>query len=261
MFDTEKLERFLSVMMLFTALNLGCLVPVVGGAFGLLLAGDPTRSWPAILALTVVLAPVGLGVTLAVTWLLKRSRTGRAGPFLAAVAEEVEAEPSLGSLLWPLVTPRLVGEVDGHPFRLMLRRQAGILSAADPGRRFVVFGWMYELSMEAGRSGKAGFGPEGVPSLGLGLLGITGPSESRGGLATFACGTEEGERLVSDEAALEAARAMVEYGRSPALVRWTGGRIRVTGYMPDDDAPSSLVSFLRAAGALASRIDLLAEQA
>ncbi len=258
MFDTTIFEKITSIMMLFTMPMVGFMPAMLFISIALLSA-DGTMGYAVALSGGCCSLVVGLVFSLALLLMMKRSRSGRARPFLEEASAQLPGtEIVLGSLLWSLLSPRLKGEVDGHEFRLTFRRQGGILSAADIGSRFLTFGWMYDLVLTLPWTGNAGFSPEAMPNIGLSLFGISGPTEVQDGVKTYSCKNEAGERLVVDQQAIDSAREAVKFGRHGALLRVKPDAIRVSGHVPDGLTPDQLVAFLKHIAALATRAKHLA---
>jgi hypothetical protein len=251
MFDTTLIEKITSLMLLFTLPMVGLAPALMGGAL-FLITFDVSQSWPAGLAACLCLGVGGFACSLAVILILWRSRSGRARVFLEAVAAENGAEVAMGSLLWPLLSPRLRGEVNGFPYRLTFRRRGGILSAADIGRTFVIWGWNYDLVMDVTWEGRAAFLQESSPAVLLSLLGVTGPPVSHEGLVSYACGSPGGEILASDRKALEHARVATRFGIHGALVRVQSDALRMVNSVPHEVTPQDVVALLEACGGLAA---------
>jgi hypothetical protein len=252
MFDTTLIEKITSVMMLFTVPMVGLMFPMLAFILGILVA-DGTQGYAIASAIGICGFAGGLVFTIALLLILKRSRSGRARPFLEEIQAEVGGEVRMGSLLWSLLSPRIHGEIDGHKYRLTFRRQGGIIGAADIGSRFLLWGWAFDLVVTAPWKGTAGFLPEVMPAFGLVLFGISGPAEVRNGMKTFAGGTEGGAKLVADEQALEAAKVATSFGRHGSIVRVKRNAIRMSGFVPDGATPADVAALLKICGALASR--------
>ena len=183
MFDTTIFEKYGSIAMLFTLPMTGFMLPGIVFLFAAI-AADGTVGYGIAGGLGCCGLVGGILFTAGLLWLMKWSRSGRARPFLQGVVDEIGGEIRMGSLVWSLLSPRLTGEFEGHDYRFTLRRQGGVLSAADPGKRFLIWGWAFDMVLTAPWKGTAGFGPEGMPQIGLGLFGISGPRDSRDGVET-----------------------------------------------------------------------------
>ena len=121
MFDTELLERVMSVFLHVSAFLLWFVGPMAFVLpFGLLAARGPEQF--AIVGVVLLLSLVpSFFVAIGLVWLMKRSRNGRGGAFLEPVAAALDAEVSQGSMLWPLLQPRLIRREGKHPFRFVLQ--------------------------------------------------------------------------------------------------------------------------------------------
>lgn len=249
MFDTRPMEKVSSLMILLVipafALSPALLLTVLG-----FLAWDSSGVLVSLLGTACCTAVVGLLLGVALLWFMRWTRTGKAGPFLAEVADDVGGEVQLATLVWSLTSPRLTGTLDGHPYRLTLRRQAGFLSPATVGNRLALFGWSFDLWMAAPIGVKVGFSPQGMAEGGLSLLGIGGPGEDFDGVKVFANRTERGAAIVHDPTAQVAARTAVNYGQNGCLVRVGPDALLVTHILHEGVTPAQTVAFVRAAAAL-----------
>lgn len=256
MFDTTLIEKGTSIMMLFTLPMVGLMFPFLFTAIALMGAQE-VQGFAISGGIGCCSTAVGLVFSLGLLLIMKRSRSGRARPFLEKVQAEIGGEVVMGNLLWSLLSPRLRGEINGHEYRLSFRRQGGILSAADIGRMFLMWGWSYDLVLTSRWNGTAGFAQEAMPNFGLSLFGISGPTEVHDGLKTFANKSEGGALLVADEQTIEHARQAVTFGRNGCLLRVKSDAIRITGFVPIGATPDDVVALLRNCGNIATRAQAL----
>jgi len=252
MFDTTVLEKITSVAVVLTLPVFG-LLPGLFAFTLFLIAADGPQGWA--LAVGGGLCGLGAGLLFMVglALLLKRSRVGRARSFLEAVAAQNGAEVTTGSLLLPLLSPRIRGEVHGFSYRLTFRRRGGILSAADIGKRFLIWGWDYDLFLDLRWEGRAAFLKQGAPAALLSLFGISGPPVERDGLACYACGNTGGEALTSDPEALVHAAIATDFGVNGAMVRVQSDGLRMVHSVPDGASPTDVLALLDACAGLAKR--------
>ena len=256
MFDTTIMEKISSVMILLTLPMVGIAPALLFGAL-FLIASDGPQGWAIGLASSLCLLAGGGVFALGMLAVLWRSRSGRARPFLEEVAAENGAEVTMGSLLWPLLSPRIRGEVNGFPYRLTFRRRGGILSAADIGKTFVIWGWNYDLVLDLEWAGRAAFTKEAAPGALLSVLGVTGPPTAHDGVTAYACSNPGGEALTSDPEALDHARVATAFGIHGALVRGQSDAIRMVNSVAHDATPQDVVALLNACSGLAARARLL----
>jgi hypothetical protein len=207
-------------------------------------------AWPGLclIATTVVATPITWVLMLS---LMRWSRAGRAPALLDAVAAEVGGQVHRPGWMTSLISPHLVGELDDARFRLTLRRQAGILSPATVGKKLAIWGWMYELELDAPTPARIGYGPAGHTAL-VGLFGLKSP-HPLDDLTAYTGGTPDGKERVLRPAAVEAARKLVHFD-GPTLVRVGTDAIRLSGTLKGPIDAAKLVSLIRDTSTLSTAI-------
>lgn len=246
MFDTRPLERLSSLMILP---SLAVLPLVFGGGMAVIVSVGVESHWIGLGlgCCAVAFVPVfGLPLLALLRW----SRTGRARPWLEEVGDALGGgEVQTASYVFSLLSPRLTGTVDGLPYRLDLRRQAGVLSPPTVGNRFLLFGWMFQLRVEAEIGARIGFLPENTPTFGASLLRLTDP-EPVEGLIAFTGGTDRGRELARRPEVQEAARRALD-AIGGLLLRIGPDGIDVSGILPPGVTPGHMAALLRALADLA----------
>ncbi len=248
---TDLLEAIEKAASLVVGFTLAALPLMLGGAAVVLLAlqQQGPGAYLAAACVTAGSVPAFVAPVLA---LFRWSRTGRARPFLAAIRDEVGGEVRTATWLWSLVSPRLSGTLDGAPFRLTLQRTAGVLSPSTVGRRFLLWGWTFDLRLEAPIGVRVSFWPGETP-IGAGLMGLWNPVPCDG-ITAFAGTTERGRELVARDDVIDAARAILDRWGHPVLVRAGPAFIHVAGNLHRDVTPADLVTLLRGVAALAAAL-------
>lgn len=247
MFDTRPLERINSIVIGVVYVSMPLIVGVPLALLALL-AREPRYGISAgALCCTAAAIPL---FSLPLIGLMKWSRTGRAQSFLDEVAATTGGTVSCATWLWSLLSPRLSGTLDGRPFRLTLRRRAGILSPSRVGRRFAIFGWTYDLRVEAPIGAKIGFAKGGVRPVGVGLLGLSGHVELPE-LHAWTGTTEHGKELVERPDVQRAAADIVPFGPAGSLVRAGPDAVVLVGSLPTDVTPTDVAGLLIACKRLA----------
>lgn len=197
----------------------------------------------------------GLVALVPLLWLFRWTRTGQAGSFLDEVSTQTGGEVSTGSLLLPMLSPRITGELHGRSFKLTLRRQAGFLSPSRVGGRFLIFGWFYAVEVDAPIGAKIGFAPEKTSDLGVGLFGLKGPAETTEGLKLWPGSSPRGQALAALPRARDIARRIVGFG-APAgsLVRAGPDRIAMSGMLSTDVTATTVAALLEDLASLAAEL-------
>ena len=180
MMDLRPLEKFSSVVLTATVVMMSLAMPalvLLGAAF------TARESLPLTGGLCCVAATMPIfGVLLQL--LMRWSRRGSALRYLEAVAGElgVAAEITGGTLLLPMLSPRLDCTLEGRVVSVTLRRTAGVLSAPWPGGSGLR-PWTQTLQVSGSIPAKVGFAHEKSNTFGASLLGVSEPQKEEGVLA------------------------------------------------------------------------------
>lgn len=242
MMDTRPFERITSVLLLlaFAPLPLCMGAPLATLA---MLERDVSPSVPIGIACCALAAvPFGVVPFLA---MIRWSRSGRAPGFLGEVAAALGGgKVDCATLLFPTLSPRLTGTIDGRAYRLTLRRTAGLLSPSRVGAKFLIFGWMFELRVEAEIGSKVGYAPAGT--IGGALFGLSNERDLPG-MRIWG-----DPALAERPAALDAARRALAIGQP--LLRAGPDAIDASGMLRTDIAPADIAAFVRDVGSLAKAL-------
>jgi len=202
MIDTRPLELVSSVMMTGVALFL-----TVGWTFGFGLMGLLAATDSLVLGgMTCCMAAPAPFAGIALQVLMRWSRRGSAHHYLTEVTDDLgNGTVEAGTLLLPLMQPRLSATVDGREVKLALRRTAGFLTATRPdGGGILPWTLTLRIPSRGKVPHKVGFTSPIAATVGFGLLGLSGPVKADG--VTVFAGNDSS--LAEAEPVLEAARAL-----------------------------------------------------
>ncbi len=175
--DLRPLEKFSSVLLTVTMVMMSLGMPafvLLGAAFAMRESLALTGGLCCVAATMPVIGVLG-------QLLMRWSRRGSAHKYLQAVAGElgVEAEVTGGTLLLPMLSPRLECILEGRTVSVTLRRTAGVLSAPWPGGSGLR-PWTQTLQVSGSIPAKVGFAHEKSNTFGASLLGVSEPQKEDG---------------------------------------------------------------------------------
>jgi len=199
MIDTRPIETMTSLMVTATVATMSLGWPVMFGLTAMVFVSD---SLPAAALMCCIALPaplLGLGLQVLLRW----TRRGQGHLYLQEVADELGGEVSAGTVLLPLLQPRLLTSIEGRDVDVVLRRTGGFLTPSRPDAGGFL-PWTLQLRVQGKVPRKVGFMPADAATMGAGLLGLSEPVP-RDGVTVFTGGHPE---VADDEAVLEAARAL-----------------------------------------------------
>ncbi len=239
-FDTRKLSRVGSVIMLVTLLGLPVLLGLLIAVFAVGIGLQSELDWEIIGTVSAVAACwiVGQGLfTVCLAVLIRWVFNGRAPEFLSAVGDQL-GSTYLPSPRWSFMEkPGLYGELGGHDYRVQLLRYGGVLAPAQVGQSRLIFRWILQISMACPTGFKANYSPPGTPF--GGLLGLV-PGEVEDGVDVGAHGTDEQYALARSAEALENVKAAFEALIQPVAIFAGPDRISLSVHVPDGMEPAQV---------------------